>query len=137
MAIDCVANDELICERCGLPLPCKEARRNCRGPRPKRPTGAHMKQIIQLLRLEKAVGCKRCDEMMDKMNEWGPDGCRAHRAEIVEHLRTAYKETSYAALAKASAIGVLSGLALRLNPLDPLGSLVDEAIRRSELTSPR
>jgi hypothetical protein len=96
-----------------------------------------MKQLIQILRLEKSVGCKRCDEMMEKMNAWGPGGCRAHRAEIVEHLRTSYKEVSYTALAKAAASGILSGLALRLNPFDPLGSLVDEAIRRSEITPQR
>jgi hypothetical protein len=29
-----------------------------------------------------------------KMNQWGPDGCETHRAEILEHLQTAYDSAS-------------------------------------------
>lgn len=72
-----------------------------------------------------------CDEMRRKMDTLGPTGCREHRAEIIEHLRKAYKATSTAELLAAAAKAVTSGLAFHLNPLDPLGSLVDLAIERA------
>jgi hypothetical protein len=72
--------------------------------------------------------------MLAKMNRWGVDGCREHRAEIIAHLKAAYQETSWADFATASAKAIASGLAFSINPLDPFGSLVDEAIRRAEPT---
>lgn len=69
--------------------------------------------------------------MIAKMNHWGVDGCREHRDEIIEHLRKAYKQTSTPELLAATAKAVTSGLAFKLNPLDPLGSLVDLAIERA------
>jgi hypothetical protein len=95
--------------------------------------GNRLKEIIGSVGLEKTGGC-RCDEMLVKMNAWGIDGCREHRAEIIAHLKAAYKETSWADFATASAKAIASGLAFSINPLDPFGSLVDEAIRRAEST---
>lgn len=131
--IDCVVNDDLVCERCGRPAPCKAVRRNCRGELERRrpPTGEFLKRYINLLALDKKEGCQKCDEMLDKMNIWGPDGCHAHRSEIVEHLRAAYNGLSLMELAKAMTRCVSSGLAFTLNPLDPIGSLVDKAINES------
>lgn len=83
----------------------------------------------------KQTACQ-CDEMLSKMNAWGVAGCREHRAEIVEHLKAAYKETSWADFATASSKAIASGLAFKINPLDPFGSLVDEAIRLAEVSPP-
>lgn len=30
--------------------------------------------------------CGSCSDMIVKMNRWGPDGCREHREEIIDHL---------------------------------------------------
>jgi len=95
--------------------------------------GDWLHESILLLGLSPHTACQ-CREMLGRMNNWAPIGCREHRAEIVEHLRTAYKALSWpewlAALTKAAA----SGLVLTLNPLDPFGSLVDQAIGRAEAT---
>lgn len=96
--------------------------------------GTELKSLLELLGAKKTAGCG-CDEMIGRMNAWGPSGCREHRAEIVEHLGTAYSDLSMGELATATAGAITSGLALRLNPLDVCGSLVDEAIRRAELQS--
>lgn len=70
--------------------------------------------------------------MIRRMNHWGVSGCRANRAKIVAHLRSAYKAASYVELAKAAGKAVTTGLAFRINPLDPIGSIIDEAIRLAE-----
>ncbi len=96
--------------------------------------GDFLAQIIHSVGGKPATGCQ-CRELRGKMNQWGAAGCREHRAEIVEHLRKAYKGTSAVELLTAAAKAVTSGLAFKLNPLDPFGSLVDEAIRRAEASS--
>lgn len=70
-----------------------------------------------------------CAAKAAQMNAWGVAGCREHRAEIVAWLwESAWKQwiTTQASVAWE----------MRQEPwfklLDPLGSLVDEAIRRAE-----
>lgn len=65
------------------------------------------------------------------MEQWGVEGCIAHRAEIVEWLRTAAEERGWSAVIAAAIEAVKTGEAFTMNPLDPYGSLVDEAIRRA------
>lgn len=77
------------------------------------------------------LGCCDCRDKAKLMNEWGDDGCRARREEIIGWLRA--KVVSREDWLCAAALAFKSGLAFRLNWLDPLPSLVDEAIRRSEL----
>jgi len=66
------------------------------------------------------------------MNMLGVEGCRKHREALVKAVRNAYKRTGTVEVLAAAAKAVASGLAFKLNPLDPFGSLVDEAIRRAE-----
>lgn len=99
--------------------------------RPDRGPGTELKKMLAQLGAIRTAGCG-CDEMISKMNAWGPGGCREHRSEIVAHLRAAYKDLDWSSAAKAVAAGALAAWSLKLNPIDPLGSLVDEAIRRSE-----
>ena len=91
----------------------------------------------QLWRLLESLGVKlsaRCDCLAwaRKLNDWGPAGCRLARAEITDHLRTARAELGWSAAVTAAVAAVRTGLAWRINPIDPYGSLVDEAIRRAE-----
>lgn len=92
--------------------------------------GTQLHAALTQLGVKPVTGCG-CSRMIAKMNAWGVDGCREHRTEIIEHLRKAYKQTSTAELLAAAAKAVTSGLAFKLNPLDPLGSLVDLAIERA------
>lgn len=97
----------------------------------------------QIWRLLAEIGVQHdpscdCLAWAEKLNAWGVAGCRLARAEIVEHLRSERQRYGWArsiiAAARAAA-GVASDLAAGrrpwLNPLDPFGSLVDEAIRRA------
>jgi len=91
----------------------------------------------QLWRLLESLGVKHnptcpCLGFAEQMNAWGVAGCREHRAEIVDHMRTHAKSYGWGTVATAAAKAVLTGVAFRLSILDPYGSLVDEAIRRAE-----
>jgi len=66
------------------------------------------------------------------MNELSVDGCRAHREELLAELRKNYTLYGMADKLTAAWHAVTSGLALSLNPVDPLGSLFDLAVSRSE-----
>jgi hypothetical protein len=137
MAVDCIINDGLVCDVCGRPASCKEVRRNCYGfiGRRSPQTGEFLKRYIDLLGFEKKVGCKKCDEMLKQMNAWGPEGCRENRQKIIDHLKQAYKELTFTQMVMAMGKGVTTGLAFQLNPIDPIGSLVDRAIADAEAIS--
>jgi hypothetical protein len=74
------------------------------------------------------------------MNRLGVDGCRANRARLVEKLKLNAQRYSWGdvatAVANASKNAVVSAVHLERvwipNPLDPYGSLLDEAIRLAE-----
>lgn len=67
-----------------------------------------------------------------KMNRWGTAGCRERREEIVTHLQKQAEKFGWTGLLYVAARTIGSGLAFRLSLIDPIGSLVDEAIRRAE-----
>lgn len=134
--IDCdFDNADLTCPRCGFNVGKiggdASWRMNCPLGAGSPAPGTHLHLLISELGGKPTSGCG-CTAYAQQMDSWGVEKCREQRAEIVEHLRKAYKGTSYAELTKAIAKSVTSGLAFKLNPLDPLGSLVDEAIRRAE-----
>jgi hypothetical protein len=66
------------------------------------------------------------------MDTWGADGCREHRGEIVDWMQTAAESKGWAA--KMAAGWKMLGESW-FNPLDPFGSLVDEAIRRASIAN--
>lgn len=76
-----------------------------------------------------------CKEMIVKMNDWGIEGCREHRVEIVKHLNKAYKKMTTREKFMAAAGAWEAGLGMKINPLDITGSLVDIAIERSAIAS--
>src|SRR5262245_64813152 len=47
--------------------------------------GNALRGLIEELGLTKKENC-RCEAMRQQMNNWGVDGCRHHRAEIIDHL---------------------------------------------------
>jgi hypothetical protein len=80
-----------------------------------------------------------CLGWAEKLNAWGVAGCRLARAEIVQHLRDERQRYGWArsivAAAHAAvhaAADIAAGRRPWLNPLDPYGSLVDEAIRLAQ-----
>jgi hypothetical protein len=94
--------------------------------------GKELHQMIEMeLGFRKTEACG-CGSMIATMNVWDVAGCREHRQEIVDWLRKAYANVSTAALLKAAARAVTSGLAFKLSVTDPFGSLVGLAIARAE-----
>lgn len=74
--------------------------------------------------------CKACAELAAKMQQWGLAGCREHRAEIAKEINSRIGEVSWATIALAAAKAVMK---FPIDLRDPVGSMVDEAIRRAEL----
>jgi hypothetical protein len=72
-----------------------------------------------------------CLALAERMNAWGPFGCRLARPEIVSLMRVNAKEYGWTDVAKAAAKAVTTGVAWRLDLTDVYGSLVDEAISRA------
>lgn len=97
-------------------------------PAPAVGPGTRLKQLLAEMGVTPAAGCG-CDERATRMNEWGPAGCRERRAEIVDWLREEWGRLGWLEKAKAAGRALAAGF---VHPLDPVGALVDEAIRRAE-----
>lgn len=63
------------------------------------------------------------------MNRWGASGCREHRGEIIQRIKTAMYRTWVSDQIK---IGWSISREPWFNALDPVGCIVDEAIRRAD-----
>jgi hypothetical protein len=97
--------------------------------------GSHLWRLLSSLGIEHRDDCD-CLSWAERMNAWGPAGCRQQRADIVTHMRASAQNYGWGDLAKAAAKAIATGLALRINPLDVYGSLLDEAIRLAEADIP-
>ncbi len=86
--------------------------------------GTEMAAMLREMGIKKKSGCG-CDDWVAKMNAWGVEGCKARRAEIVEHMKKAYDLSDYWTKAKAAALAWLNGLPMSLD------GLTDEAILRA------
>jgi hypothetical protein len=94
--------------------------------------GSMLLWMLRELGLTEKPGCG-CKTKARQMNEWGVDGCRLHHEEIVGWLRRNQRKWTTAEKLAAACKAVKTGLAIRLKPWDPLGSLVDESIRLASL----
>lgn len=102
-------------------------------PPPGCEVGTELEKLLGGLGLGVSKSCG-CAKWRRRMNAWGPTGCRANRAAIEAHLRTEAGKVGWAAKLAAGAKAVAAGLLL--NPIDPAPGLLDEAIRRAEVTPP-
>lgn len=87
--------------------------------------------MLATLRIRELPGCD-CKGYARQMDRWGVDGCRQHFDEIVAHFRQYAAKYDWATKLKAAAMAAATGLAFKLNWLDPFPDLVNEAIRRAE-----
>lgn len=100
-------------------------------PAPADGPGSELERLIVEHRLTRA-GCDNCQGLKLQMNRWGLSGCRGRREQILARLRKAYRELTPAEAAGAALAALWSGLAFKLNPLDPAPGLLDEALKRWE-----
>lgn len=96
-------------------------------PAPQHGPGTELKALLASLGLT-ASGCG-CDRYAAQMDVWGVDGCQQRRADIVEHLREQRDKAGWGAVLTAAGRAAAQGL--RVDILDPLGWLVDEAMKRA------
>ena len=95
--------------------------------------GTELHAILESMGIKPSESCP-CRNRICQMNKWGPEGCRERRDEIVAWLREQQERRGWAEQISAGMRTLTTGLAFRLNLVDPLGSLVDEAIRRATAT---
>lgn len=93
--------------------------------------GTELKQVFESLGIRQKSGCL-CNIILRRMNNAGPEGCRSQRNELVEQIRTNATQFGIRHWAGAAARAVASGIAFRINPVDPIPGLFDEAVRRAE-----
>jgi hypothetical protein len=91
--------------------------------------GTELKQILTSLGFSNCGGCAAYTLQMDR---WGIAGCKEKYGEILTHLRAEQRKRGWLSLIAASVAAVRTGIAFRLDPLDPAPGLLDEALRRAE-----
>lgn len=91
--------------------------------------GSELAKLLKELGID--PGACSCSEHERAMNLMGVAGCREHFAEVVGWLTTAAFHASIFTWLRAGRNAVLTGLAFRLNPLNPIPGIVTEAIRRA------
>lgn len=128
MSRPCYCDKVETCHRCKLYHTNEDYRRYWDNDKPPGP-GTQLMKLLHHLGVH--PGNCRCNKRAKQMDEWGPEGCRTHRDEIAGWLREEAASNSWRLLATALARTVTTGLVFSLSPLDPFGSLVDEAIRRA------
>lgn len=73
-----------------------------------------------------------CQSTKGKMNAAGIQGCKDRRDEFIADIRERAKSVPASAWITAAAKAVTTGLMFHVNPLDPVPSLYDYAIRLAE-----
>lgn len=92
--------------------------------------GTEFQKLVGELGLQAKSGCT-CGALMRRMNDLGIAGCERERKQLLDELRSNYTTFSAADKAWAAYNAVVTGLAFKMNPLEPLPGLLDEAIRRA------
>jgi hypothetical protein len=94
--------------------------------------GTELKKLLTELGTNLALNCG-CNSYAAQMDQWGVDGCRERRAEVIAHLTNQWKNLGWWDKVRLGTRALVKGYA---SPSDPVGYLVDEAIRRAEKETP-
>jgi hypothetical protein len=92
--------------------------------------GHELKLIFDALGFSPKARCG-CDGLRMEMNALGVDGCRRDFDRIAGLLREKYNTTTTAERIAAAVAAVRGGIALFVNPLDPVPGLLSLAIDRA------
>lgn len=94
--------------------------------------GTELKRLLASVGVNPAPSCD-CNGRARMMDQWGPAVCRQRIEEIVGWMREGQARWGWKEKLSATAKAVANGLVFKLNPLDPFPSLIEEAIRQSEI----
>lgn len=103
---------------------------------PEQGPGTELKKLLASIGINPSSSCN-CAKHMREMNRRGVTGCRATAGEIVGWLREGQDRWGWATKLKAGALALSTGLALKVNWLDPFPGLVEEACRLAEESGER
>lgn len=90
--------------------------------------GTELKALLAEAGFE--AGNCTCNSRAAQMDAWGPAACRERRDEIVGWMKEAYRRLGWLARLGGAFKALRNGLVFDVS--DPVGGLVDEAIRRAE-----
>lgn len=107
----------------------------CQKPAPEIQTGnglvgTELHSMLSLLGIQADDECD-CESFAREMDSWGVDGCVERRIEIMTKLEHARTKTTWLQNLGAALFAIRTGVAAKINPVDPIPGLVDEAIRRA------
>ena len=95
--------------------------------------GSQLWRVLQRLGIQHRPECS-CIILADIMNDLGPEGCCQpdNRELLLKLMQKNWKRYGWFDIAQASARSILTGLAFKVNPTDPLPGLLDYAIKLAE-----
>lgn len=76
--------------------------------------GSEVKEILKSLKISTKDGFCECQSWINRMDEWGPEGCRERRKEILEHLDKEFDAASIATKVVALGMAIWNGIPLSL-----------------------
>jgi len=92
--------------------------------------GTELHSMLALLGIYTSETCD-CETFANQMDAWGVDGCQEHKPEILAWLEAARTKSTWLQNLSAAVNAIKTGVAAKINPLDPIPGLVNEAIRRA------
>lgn len=93
--------------------------------------GTELKKLLKEIGIEENPRCD-CNAKARQMDAWGIDGCQERLDTIVKWMKDNYVRWGWKDRVTAAAKAVKTGLAFKLNPLDPFPSLIQAAIEEAK-----
>lgn len=93
--------------------------------------GSQLWKLLEELGVKHTPNCP-CLTWAERMNKWGPEGCRQQEKAITRHMKSSAKNYGWGDIAQVISKAARSGLIFKINPVNIYGSLLNEAIRRAE-----
>ena len=94
--------------------------------------GSQLWRLFERLDIQHHPDCS-CLLLADIMNDLGAEGCREQKTILLKLMRKNQKKYGWHDALKAAKNVIVLGWLFKINPLDPLSSLLDEAIKLSEI----
>lgn len=99
--------------------------RKSRGP------GTELSKLLSTFGIKPRADCS-CNLLINTMDSLGPAGCRQNKEKLLKLMRKNQDKYGWGSYLKAGFNAVRTGWVFKLNPLDPLPQLFDEAVRLAE-----
>ena len=108
-------------------------RRSARPPRPRKSKGpgTELSRLLSSLGIKPRADCS-CNLLIKTMDSLGPEGCRQNKEKLLKLMQKNQDKYGWGSYLRAGFNAVRTGWVFKLNPLNPLPGLFDEAIRLAE-----